>query len=264
MNAVDSANAGPARCFRFQNLITKRTADFYCRITPAHMYIPGRYCTITAAATQMLNKNGDIRMNYIAKQLNHNETLRAKHFLYKVYAGQLGWIPDRQNPSEWVVKEDSDGTYFEDLFNEKAQWFGVFEKNGFVASGRLLSPVNSKLELELYTDIPERFLAGNSVRVEMNRIAVDKAHNGTEALGLLFREMFLYAQRTGIDYIFTGAPESTMTIIRELNFRTLTQFSYAPDGSDTAYCACLEIKDKATLEKTLTTLEGKRLTLTFS
>ena len=202
-------------------------------------------------------------MGFSVKRLNKRETQHAKHFLYSVYAGQLNWLPQPDNPSGWAVERDEDGEYFDDIYNDTARWFGVYDGGPLAASGRLLYPVGSKLEIELYDSIPDEFRGNGLSRVEMNRIAVDESYNGTEALSLLFREMLLFVREHQIDCIFTAAPESTLPIIEDMNFRILRSFKYAPEDTSPAYCAVFEAEDPDRITETLVKIDGKAYYLDF-
>ncbi len=198
-----------------------------------------------------------------SKPLNQSETRAAKHFLYEVYTEELGWIPEPGNPSQWVVLEDSEGAYLDDMFNRSAHWFGVFDGPRFAASGRLFFPVKSKLEIELYDTIPCEFRGHGKIRAEMNRIAIAETYNGTAVPALLFIEIISFARKKGIDYLFTAAPEKTVDIISMLDFQILHQFKYHQNDTHPAYCAVFDVNDDAKVQRVIRSLETAKITIRF-
>ena len=83
------------------------------------------------------------------------------------------------------------------------------------------------------------------------------------ALAMLFQEIFLFAKEHGVDYIFTGAPIRTVSIINDLNFKTLDNFKYSPEDVDKVYCSVFDMSDTSLLDTTIKGLADKKYTLNF-
>jgi len=138
---------------------------------------------------------------FIGKKLNPQEALCAKHFVYMVYAQELNWLPATDNPSNWMVKEDEQGSFFSDIYDIAAAWFGVFAGDELAAAGRFIEPLHNKLEVELYQEIPD-FLKNEQVRrIEINRLMVRQKYNNSPELIVLLQTMYKYIIASTIDFI---------------------------------------------------------------
>ena len=153
--------------------------------------------------------------------LDNKDIIRAKHFVYQVYAQELNWLPAEHNPSNWIVKQDEKGRYFSDIYDATAIWFGVFTADEQVAAGRFISPINNKLEVELYQEIPEFLKKKQEKRVEVNRIAVLQKYTNSPALLILLQTMYEYLIESSIDFIVTGIPKATVDFARLIGLKNL-------------------------------------------
>ncbi|MBN1646904.1 MAG: hypothetical protein JW874_02625 [Spirochaetales bacterium] len=198
-----------------------------------------------------------------ARILDADEALAARHFCYDVYAGQLNWLPAEGNPSGWVVRQDAQGFYFEDMFNRTARWFGVFEAGSFACTGRVFTPADKGLELELYNTIPPQYKEEGRTRVELNRLTVDARYNGSPVIGLLLREMFSYVRESRIDYVFVAAPPASMPIVMDIGFSVVNTFKYAPEDEEYVSCTLFDTTDRVKLDEQIKILESKKYTLNF-
>lgn len=182
---------------------------------------------------------------FSVKQYSSDRALAVKHFLYRVYADEMGWLPEDGNPSDWTVKEDGQGGYFTDKFDDTAVWFGVFNAGEQAAVGRVIVPVESKLEVELYQEIPARFKVEGILRAEINRLAVAKKYNKSPALSKLMCAMYGYILAEKIDYLVGGIPNPTLAFAKAFGFKPLEPpliFSYSGNDTDDAQVMYLDLK----------------------
>ncbi|MBN1412297.1 MAG: hypothetical protein JW969_15735 [Spirochaetales bacterium] len=129
--------------------------------------------------------------------------------LYRVYAGEMGWVPDPENPSKWIICEDAGGKYFKDIFSPVSRWFGVFDGSLLIGTGRVIDPVNGKLDMELYHNLPE--ILGKSVRLEFNRVAILREYGDTNAFPLLCAELLFYLSESKAHYCLIASPTDPLT-----------------------------------------------------
>ncbi|HEQ71298.1 MAG TPA: hypothetical protein ENN69_02315 [Spirochaetia bacterium] len=178
-----------------------------------------------------------------AKVLDAAEALAATHFVYTVYAGELRWLPAEKNPSQWEVRRDEQGLYFTDMFDREATWFGVFHGKRFAAAGRLVRPVNGKLEVELYQELPDH-LAWETKRAEMNRLTLAAEFADSPALMMLVRSIFEYTAEHDIEFLVEGVPDAAMKFAERIGLTPLEPalyFRYSPEDpadSSVMYMDC--------------------------
>ncbi len=194
---------------------------------------------------------------FIGKKLNPQDSLRARHFVYKVYTKEMNWLPAADNPSNWVVKEDEQGRYFSDIYDTVSVWFGVFAIDDLVAAGRIVEPLHNKLEVELYQEIPD-FLKNEQVRrIEINRLMVRQKYNNSPALIVLLQTMYKYIIAITIDFIVTGVPQATVDFAKNIglkDFEPPLHFFYSKDDSNGATVMYRDCRNKENLKKQINQL----------
>lgn len=178
------------------------------------------------------------------KELNAREVIHARHFVYNVYAQELNWLPAADNPSHWKVKKDEQGSYFSDIYDVASVWFGVFAGQELAAAGRIVEPLDNKLEVELYQEIPDFIKNEQIKRIEINRLAVKKRYSSSPALIILLQTMFQYILDNSIDFVVSGVPEATIDfalLIGLKDFNPPMHFFYSKAdtaGATVMYCDC--------------------------
>lgn len=204
---------------------------------------------------------GNHAMNLSARELNRTETQGAKHFLYDVYVRQLGWHPPADNPSQWRVYHDDSGPYFDDIFNQSAVWYGVFDGETTAAVGRLVTPLNGRLEIEHYTVVPPEYRTGTCC--EMNRLAVDSHYNDTPAVSLLCASLLRHALDSAFDRILVGAPSASVSLLQKIGFSVIHQFGYSADDPSGAHLTCFDLSDRAKAASIMETAASDSASLRF-
>jgi hypothetical protein len=195
---------------------------------------------------------------FVGKKLsNEKQALRAKHFVYEVYAHELNWLPQPGNPSNWIVAQDEQGHYFTDKFDTVAVWFGVCAGDEMVAVGRFIEPLDNKLEVELYQEIPEFLRKKQEKRVEVNRLAVLRKYTNSPALLILLQTIYKYLLYSSIDFIVTGVPKATIDFAKKIGLKNLDpplHFFYTKGESTGATVMYRDCRNKENLKKQISQL----------
>jgi hypothetical protein len=197
-----------------------------------------------------------------ALRLSPDQTLCARHFLYTVYAEEMRWLPQKGNPSGWIVERDKQGRYFSDRYDAVASWFGVFDAKEMAAAGRVITPLAGRLEVELYAELPaefkKKFRAAGTSRAEINRLAVAAKYASTPALSVLMHAMYEYIQGEEIGYLVCGIPEPTRGFalaIGLLSFEPQVRFYYAKGDSVGAEIMYMDCRDKERVKNNIKFLD---------
>jgi hypothetical protein len=176
--------------------------------------------------------------------------------IYQVYALEMKWLPAPGNPSGWTDEEDQYGPYFQDIFSRTAQYFGVFDGERLIGTSRAIRPVNGKLEIELYYDLPEALTRGS--RVESNRVAILRDYADSDASLLLARELVAYLSESGMELCLTTSLDKAFTdFCLSLGLQALEDggtFKYNPSDSQTVQILYLDCRDKESSKRIAQTL----------
>ncbi len=193
------------------------------------------------------------------KELNQFESNHARYFLYDVYAKEMNWTPPFPNPSEWVIKENHNGKFFSDRFDFDSQWFGVYDGFTLIACGRVLYPLENKLEVELYHPIPDWYKIRYYKLTEINRIAVKKEFLASGALNVLSLEFIKFFIKQKTDYAFASAYNAEMIdFLRSIGFKTMNppvKFKYFKSDANAVNLMCLDCTDQKKIKNIIDSLQ---------
>ncbi len=187
------------------------------------------------------------------RQLSPAEAQQARRFLYDVYVNQLRWQPQPGNPSGWVSRCDADGNYFTDIYERCACWFGVFDADALVAAMRVITPLEHKLEVELYHPIPAKLKRGGSKLCEINRLVIRSEYLDSKALIALVHKMTDHVVEQRIDYLFLAttrpAPGNLCESLGFVAADPLDQgFKYSPSDLYPVHLFYLDCQDHVKME----------------
>ena len=131
------------------------------------------------------------------------EKLLAKRLLYKVYVEELDWIIPEDNPSNLKIEESRFGNILVDDYDLISTQFGGFYGEKLIAVHRIISPLNGRLEVENYTQLP-LFLQENCYH-ELNRLAIDIIFRKSPIFVLMLATAIKYMMECGCKYLIGTA-----------------------------------------------------------
>ena len=186
---------------------------------------------------------------YVSRPLQNNDEVRmAKRLLYQVYVEEMGWIPQKENPSGIRFKNWQGEMLFADNFDRTAIWFGTFHHDNLIACWRFCPPYQGKFELELYHSIPTFLKTTNSL--EVNRLAIHKNYrNRSRIIYGLIREAYETLHQD-FDYTFaaiTFPHPGDLYLKIGLEKLDVPPFKYSPSDLQEVSLIYLDFKDQTTL-----------------
>ena len=108
---------------------------------------------------------------YTTRRLVSVDEIRmAQNLVYQVYAEEIGWVPDADNPSGIRVTEDGGVPVFVDDYEHTATWIGTFDGDRLIACWRWCKPLDGAYEIERYNPLPAELKAARAM--EVNRLVI--------------------------------------------------------------------------------------------
>jgi Acetyltransferase (GNAT) domain len=140
-----------------------------------------------------------------ARILKEDELDKALQLLYQIYVLEMHWTPKENNASKMRLEHRDGKELLTDQFDAIATWYGLFDHDDLIGVVRTVPPVNGRLEIENYREIPTRFK--KKCPIEANRLAI--SHNyrtKSTALFELLKIMYLTCLEREYDSIICSAP----------------------------------------------------------
>lgn len=184
----------------------------------------------------------------ISMPLQGEQIKLAQRLIYQTFIEEIGWIPDRDNPSGIQVIHQQNDRYFVDAYDQVARWFGTFHRDRLIACWRFCAPLDGKFELEHYHPIPEFLKTSRSL--EITRLVVHPQYR-TRSRVMLHLTQATY-QHLCPDYDYTFAAVEFPypgDLYLKLGAKKLTvpPFKYSPTDRNTVEMIALDFQDKTTV-----------------
>lgn len=183
---------------------------------------------------------------------NRNDSRKVRSFLYQIYFNELQWSPPADNPSGWKVEEGTtDQPRFIDNFENQAKWIWVSDDDENILSCcRLITPIEKKLEYELYTPAMIE-IESDSSKIELNRFAINhKLLNTNLPLKMLYSALeFCTLEKK--HFLVIPTPEVIYEYCVKLGFHCSSHapFKYSDTDPDSIKLVYLDLQDKVHIEK---------------
>lgn len=181
----------------------------------------------------------------IAKVLtSKSEVEDALKLIYKVYIEEMQWMPADDNKSGYNIVGDK----LVDDFTDQSTFFGVYDGDQLVATGRVIKPSAELTEISRYFETHPKLTKKSA---EFNRVAISEKYFSTIAplmiLDIIFEWSFknLDAENlvTSVSYPEPGG------MLERLGFEKVSDgFQYGPTDFGSVHLFSLDITDKNKLK----------------
>jgi hypothetical protein len=186
---------------------------------------------------------------YTTRRLVTEDEIRmAQNLVYQVYVEELGWIPDRDNPSGIRLADDDGTPVFVDDYDETATWIGTFDGDRLVACWRWCKPIDGLYEIERYHPLPAELTTARAM--EVNRLVI---HAEYRTRGRVFYHLVRETYRLVapvIDFAFCAVafPDPGELYLKiGLKVADCPAFKYSPKDADEVRVLTLDLRDQSTV-----------------
>ncbi|KPA08979.1 hypothetical protein MHK_010818 [Candidatus Magnetomorum sp. HK-1] len=149
---------------------------------------------------------------------DENEILNAKNLLYQTYVKDIDWLPPFDNPSGIHIINNGGLNIITDLYDNVSTWFGCFMKGNMVACYRSCQKINGKVEIQLYTQLPEELLNKYTFR-EFSRLAITKEYRGSNLIIEIIKFTVMYCKQNKYSIITATALKHLATLYFKFGFK---------------------------------------------
>ncbi len=198
----------------------------------------------TTQLTAPINKT-----KFISKLLKDKHEIKmAQKLVYQVFVEEIGWIPQRDNPSGIKFIDEQDCKLFVDDFDNEANWFGSFNNQELIGFWRFCEPKNGKFELENYHPIPEFLKTSKSL--EVTRLAIHPKYRKMSRVMLNLTQTSYKYLCQSFDYTFAAVEfPNPGNLYLKLGFKkvNIKPFKYSSFDKNVVQLIYLDFKDETTV-----------------
>ncbi|MEZ4872092.1 MAG: hypothetical protein R2827_07575 [Bdellovibrionales bacterium] len=171
--------------------------------------------------------------------------------LYDVYVKEMNWNPSDGNASGYRIVDNK----LYDNFVERSTYFGVYEGDKIISTGRVIHPGNTPVEIGQY--LPNHsVLQGKTA--ELNRVAIPRKYFESIAPILLFESIFswCFENLDAQNLVTTVGYPNPGQLFEKLGFEKASDaFRYGPTDLGDVYLYSL-LNNQTNLMKVLNMLEN--------
>ena len=186
---------------------------------------------------------------YTTRRLVSPDEIRmAQNLVYQVYAEEIGWVPDVDNPSGIRVTEDCGVPVFVDDYEQMATWIGTFDGDRLIACWRWCRPIDGAYEIERYNPLPAELKAARAM--EVNRLVI---HPDYRTRGRVFYHLvrFTYqslAPEIDLGFCAVAFPYPGALYLKiGLKVVDCPAFKYSPKDVDEVRLLAFDFRDQSTV-----------------